>query len=196
MVLKQEFKHKIVFVGAHGTGKTTLVNRLRSELEGRNLDCTVTPEVPRIMCEAENDSHFFRRGNNSLTKQISLLFGQTVYEDAAVRKGTQIVLCDRSILDHWAYTKFLFAGELARSETINSLSNFIAMHCQSYDRMFYVPIEFAPEDDGTREDDAKFQQEIDQTIRGELEKLGLAYITIAGTIEERANLVLSVLGIN
>ena len=191
-MLKQ-VSRKITFVGAHGTGKTTLVTNLQEILNNRGISTEITPEVPRIICETENDNHFFRRENNTLTKQISLLFGQTVYENLAEMKQSSVVLCDRSILDHWGYTKVLFAEHLAESGIYNSLLNFIEKHCRSYDRIFYVPIEFSPIDDGTREYYIKFQQDIDKEIYESLGQLNLPYQVVKGTVNERVETVLKVL---
>lgn len=194
-MLKQNSR-KITFVGAHGTGKTTLVTNLQENLNSKGVSTVITPEVPRVICETEKDNHFFRRENNTLVKQISLLFGQTVYEKSAEMEQSSVVLCDRSILDHWGYTKVLFPKQLDESGVYNSLLNFIAKHCQSYDQIFYVPIEFSPVDDGTREDDVKFQQEIDKEIFKGLETVNLPYKTVKGTISERVEIVLEVLGYN
>jgi thymidylate kinase len=163
---------KLTFVGAHGTGKTTLVNALAERIESLGIKCSVTPEVPRIICESADDATYFRRGKNSLSKQILLLVGQPIYEVAAIN-GASILLCDRAILDHWAYTRHLFMKELKEQEALSPLSNLIAKHCQSYDFIFYVPIEFAPLDDGTREGDQDFQKAIDQEIRELLKTFGL-----------------------
>src|SRR5947209_1706654 len=71
---------RVAFVGAHGTGKTTLVKALSEHIKSLGIKCCVTPEVPRIVCEHAGDATFFRRGNNSLLKQTVLLVGQPVYE--------------------------------------------------------------------------------------------------------------------
>jgi nicotinamide riboside kinase len=185
---------KVTFVGAHGTGKTTLVNALAERIETLGIKCSVTPEVPRIICESAEDATYFRRGKNSLSKQILLLVGQPIYEVAAIN-GASILLCDRAILDHWAYTRHLFMKELKEQEALSPLSNLIAKHCQSYDFIFYVPIEFAPLDDGTREGDQDFQKAIDQEIRELLKTFGLTYHTISGTVPERAAQVMKVLNL-
>lgn len=185
---------KVTFVGAHGTGKTTLVNALAERIETLGIKCSVTPEVPRIICESADDATYFRRGKNSLSKQILLLVGQPIYEAAAIN-GASILLCDRAILDHWAYTRHLFMKELKEQEALSPLRNLIAKHCQSYDFIFYVPIEFAPLDDGTREGDQDFQKAIDQEIRELLKTYGLTYHTISGTVPERAAQVMKVLNL-
>ena len=41
----------------------------------------------------------------------------------------------------------------------------VKRHCETYDLVFYIPIEFELEDDGTREDDVQFQLDIDSQIK-------------------------------
>ncbi|HYX72813.1 MAG TPA: ATP-binding protein [Nitrososphaera sp.] len=187
---------KVTFVGAHGTGKTTLVNALAERINSLGLKCSVTPEVPRIICETAGDITYFRRDNNSLSKQILLLVGQPIYEVAAAAGGMAVLLCDRAILDHWAYTRYLFMKELEDEQALSPLNNLIAKHCQSYDFIFYVPIEFAPLDDGTREGDQDFQNAIDAQIRELLKMYGLTYHTISGTVSERVAQVMKVLNLS
>jgi nicotinamide riboside kinase len=186
---------KIAFVGAHGTGKTTLVNALRDYLQSMGVECAITPELPRIICDTASDPTFFRRGNNSLLRQTLLLAGQPIYETAEA-SDEGVLLCDRSILDHWAYTLNLFLPELQIEGVIPPLQDLVARHCCSYDYIFYVPIEFAPQDDGIRESDQEFQSAIDKEITRLLNVYALTYHKVSGTITERLNQTLRVLEFN
>lgn len=186
---------KITFVGSHGTGKTTIVNELQNRLKQKGIESVITPEVPRIICDLEQNKHFFRRENNTLLKQVILLFGQAVYENVAERNNTEIVLCDRSVLDHWSYTQFLFPSELEESEITNSAMDFIRQHCISYDYIFYIPVEVPLEDDGTREGDIEFQRNIDEEIFKNLERLELPFEVIKGSTEDRIESVLKIIKI-
>jgi nicotinamide riboside kinase len=181
---------KITFVGAHGTGKTTLVRALSQRISEKGISCTMTDEVPRVVCESAGDPTFFRRGNNSLAKQSLLLIGQPIYEAAATLEGAAVVLCDRSILDHWAYTRCLFMDDLRSEGILAPAGDFVSKYCETYDAIFYVPIEFASIDDGTREGDPTFQQAIDSEIRALLNSYNIQYHTIKGTVDERVDTVL------
>ena len=89
---------KIALTGAHGTGKSTLAKFLQAEIEKRNLIASVTPEVPRMICETVNDKEYFRRGNNSLLKQSLILLGQLVIEEQS-QKNVNVQICDRTLFD-------------------------------------------------------------------------------------------------
>ena len=182
---------KVALVGAHGTGKTTLTQHLASgtDLSRFKLLIATTPEVPRIVCAAVGDNEYFRRGNNTLMKQLLLLVGQPVYE-ASKGRGSDLLICDRSILDHWAYTKTLFSSEIP-SDIETVLCTFIRKHLESYDLLAYVPIEFTVQDDGTREGDIAFQAAIDQVIHSSLVEWAVPFIEIRGSVEERATCLVS-----
>lgn len=180
---------KIALCGAHGTGKTTLLSELERALRNGGTVCSVVPEVPRIVCATADDPQFFRRGRNSLERQLSLLLGQPVLETVQGRSATY-TLCDRTILDHWAYTRFLFKDRLLATGLLNVIEHFVTLHCATYDALFYLPVEFPPRDDGTREGDAEFQEAIDREIRSLLDTFELKYTTVRGSIAERARLVL------
>jgi nicotinamide riboside kinase len=187
---------KVAFVGAHGTGKTTLVNALSEHLRSSGRFCAITPEVPRVICETSGDPTFFRRGNNSLIRQTLLLTGQPIYEVAESAGTDSVLLCDRAILDHWAYTLNLFYQELQLEKIMLPLENFVAKHCSSYDTIFYVPIEFSAQDDGVRESDPTFQLAIDIEVRRLLDLFGLKYHRISGTIQQRMSQVTQILSVS
>lgn len=178
---------KIAFTGSHGVGKTTLIDNLEKELS-RVKSIVVTKEIPRIICELVNNTEYFRRGVNNLEKQLLIFLGQVIQEYELTNSNFELTLCDRTIFDHWAYTLYLFEKEL-NNEYINIIENFLLKHMSSYDLIFYIPIEFEVEDDGTREDDKEFQKKIDSIIINNLEKFKIPFIIISGTIDDRIKIV-------
>ncbi|MGV3698179.1 AAA family ATPase [Flavobacterium sp.] len=178
---------KIAFTGSHGVGKTTLINRLENELL-TSKDVAVTKEIPRIICELVDDPEYFRRGANNLEKQLLIFLGQIIQEYELSLSNFRITICDRTIFDHWAYTLYLFGKDLSH-DYIKIIEYFMLKHMVSYDKIFYIPIEFEVEDDGTREDDKEFQKNIDSIIISNLDKFKLPYLIIDGSIENRIKLV-------
>ncbi|HMK18189.1 MAG TPA: ATP-binding protein [Chitinophagaceae bacterium] len=180
---------KIALTGAHGVGKSTLANFLKQEITNKGKTVSITPEVPRLICEAVNDNEYFRRGNNSLLKQSLILMGQLVVEEK-LRKNVEVQICDRTLFDHWAYSLSLFGNEIITGNYTGVYEKFISEHCKSYDQIFYIPIEFKPLDDGVRESDEGFQIEIDGLIISLLKKYEINFETITGTIENRGKMIL------
>jgi nicotinamide riboside kinase len=183
---------KIALTGAHGVGKTTLARELTHSLTSiHGLTAVMTPEVPRVICDLAGDATFFRRGSNNPLKQLILLYGQLEFEIEAGCNDVAIVVCDRSIIDHWAYAMNLFTAEYRSADVFSICETMVARHCSKYDRLYRIPIEFPPVDDGTREDDAEFQAAIDSAIVEFLNEHGLVYSTISGTVEERVHAIVA-----
>ena len=173
----------IAFVGAHGTGKTTLINALRTRLNKGGMAVTVTQEVPRKICARVNDLEFFRRDKNTLVRQMLILVAQMTLESEPT---SALRLTDRTILDHWAYTKLLFSQDLNQNQISEPLSYFIERYCSAaYNKICYIPPEFPPIDDGTRESSSRFQLEVDDMIRVLLADFSINYETVRGSVPER-----------
>lgn len=186
---------KIALTGAHGVGKSTLANYLQSQIQLTGKTVVVTPEIPRLICEQTSDREYFRRGRNSLAKQTLILLGQVITE--AENKGSyQLEICDRTLFDHWAYTLHAFQQELTGEHLADTYEWFIAKHCATYDKIFYLPTEIKPIDDGTREGDVAFQAEIDTIIVDLLTRHNLSFLPVTGTVAERATTILTTLNIN
>jgi len=181
---------KITFVGAHGTGKTTLSNEVVDRLADIDPSVQATPEVPRVICESAGDPGFFRRSKNTLIKQMALLVGQPVYE-ADGSRNSDLLICDRSILDHWSYTLYFYEEELSESAIGQALDALVKKHCSTYEQIFYLPIEFPVEADGIREEESEFQSAIDSEIRSLLERYDLRFTAVNGSVEERTEQVLA-----
>ena len=184
---------KFAFVGAHGVGKTTLVAAVGKWINANGCAAETTPEVPRLICEMVQDPTFFRRGNTSLLKQTAILLAQMAVEHAPASAHGNALLCDRAVLDHWAYTKHLFQDDLAEAQLEEPLEHFVRLHCASYRLLIHIPIEFAPEDDGTREDHVVFQKDIDRLILNLLDSWNLPYTTIGGSLAIRVQKAVNVI---
>lgn len=145
----------------------------------------VTPEVPRVICSLAGDPEFYRRGKNNALKQALLLYGQLQYERFSSAESDGVVVCDRSVLDHWVYSKCLFEAEFRAADVFDLYETLVSDYCKNYDKLFYIPVEFPPIDDGVRESDIAFQASIDGMIAAFLNKYSVLHTKIGGTIEER-----------
>jgi thymidylate synthase/nicotinamide riboside kinase len=182
---------KIALNGAHGTGKTTLINTLETQCAERGVKVEIVREIPRLICDSVADPAFFRQENNTFAKQTLLLQGQLQAELGAISGSPDLILCDRAVLDHWIYTTHFHRSALQQSGVLQAYTAMVVQHCQTYDAIFYVPVEFAPIDDGVREADAEFQRSIDRDIRGFLEANRLVFTTVTGTVDARCASVLA-----
>lgn len=140
---------KVAFVGTHGVGKTTLCFDLASQLKRLDLGVDLVKEVARRCPLPINE-------DTTLHAQAWILHTQ-VAEEIAACALYEAVICDRSVLDNYAYL-------VARVGRRPELDPLVAHWIRSYDALFKVPVTGAPSFDGKRAVSPSFQLEIDATI--------------------------------
>ncbi|WP_309387046.1 ATP-binding protein [Cerasicoccus frondis] len=179
----------IAITGSHSTGKTTLINDLSRSLNSKGLDHSVISEIPREICRQLGDDAF-HRDKNTLSKQTMLMMLQLARERAAT---SRITLSDRTILDHWIYTKNTFNATKEFIELRDILFSAVADSLSAYRLILYIPIEIPLQQDDVREDDKAFQRQIDKDIKESLLNTGINFSTISGNPIERADKTIKIL---
>lgn len=140
---------KIAFVGTHGVGKTTLCFDLAAHLKRLDLNIDLVKEVARRCPLPINEG-------TTLDAQAWILHTQ-VAEEIAAMAMYEVVVCDRSVLDNYAYL-------VARVGRRPELDQLVREWIKGYDALFKVPVIQAPTFDGKRAVSRQFQMEIDATI--------------------------------
>lgn len=140
---------KIAFVGTHGVGKTTLCFDLAAHLKRLDLNIDLVKEVARRCPLPINEE-------TTLDAQLWILHSQ-VAEEIAAMAMYEVVVCDRSVLDNYAYL-------VARIGRRPELDHLVREWIKGYDALFKVPVVQAPTFDGKRAVSRQFQVEIDATI--------------------------------
>lgn len=140
---------KIAFVGTHGVGKTTLCFDLAAHLKRLDLAVDLVKEVARRCPLPINEE-------TTLDAQLWILHSQ-VAEEIAAQAMYEVVVCDRSVLDNYAYL-------VARVGRRPELDRLVGEWIKGYDALFKVPVMQAPTFDGKRAVSRQFQLEIDATI--------------------------------
>ena len=140
---------KIAFIGSHGVGKTTLCYDLASRLKRQDRAVDLVKEVAR-RCPLPINR------DTTLSAQAWILHTQIADEVAAAAQ-TDIVICDRSVLDNYAY----MVNQAGRLPAYDAL---VTEWVRTYDGLFKVPIIDAPTFDGQRDVSQTFQRDIDGII--------------------------------
>ena len=140
---------KVAFVGTHGVGKTTLCFDLASQLKRLDLGVDLVKEVARRCPLPINEE-------TTLDAQAWILHTQ-IAEEIAAEAMYEVVICDRSVLDNYAYL-------VARVGRRSDLDSLVDGWIRGYDALFKVPILAAPSFDGKRAVSPAFQVEIDEII--------------------------------
>lgn len=140
---------KIAFVGSHGVGKTTLCFDLAAQLKRLDLGVELVKEVARRSPLPINEQ-------TTADAQAWILHTQMA-EELAAAASYEVVICDRSVLDNYAY----LVTRMGRRPDMDAL---VDSWIRTYNALFKVPVLDAPSFDGTRAVSQSFQVKIDETI--------------------------------
>ena len=140
---------KVAFIGTHGVGKTALCYDLAGVLKRGGVSVDMVKEVAR-------QSPLPINRKTSLDAQTWILMTQ-VAEEIRSKAYHDVVVCDRSALDNYAYM-VLACGRQKPFE------RFVAHWMKSYDLLFKVPISGAASADGIRDTDEFFMRSIDTLV--------------------------------
>jgi predicted ATPase len=165
-----------VLTGAHGTGKSSLLKELRS-VPGYSFSESVTRKSGADINQSGNDEG-----------QLKIL---AAIIDAETKNGIfkKDFILDRSFIDFYAYTRYLYNHNQVSIETLTLIESEFDKRASQYTMVFYLPIEFDIEQDGTRSDDIQFQKEIDDIIKLILIGKELTFVPVTGSLDERVSYI-------
>lgn len=164
---------KILFTGASGVGKTTLVDKFLSEYNN-----------------FYKPDNFIRTMHNyfnfSLNEETSYEFQYAVTAFMSHQIITnEFMISDRSLVDYMIWSKM--AKNISKKQYKKIKKDFIKLLKDKEIIHFYIPIEFDLEQDKFRSKDKKYRDEIDKNIKKFLDKNKISYVTLTGDIENRYN---------
>ena len=150
---------KLAFIGTHGVGKTTLCYDLASVLKRQGINVDLVKEVARLSPLPINRK-------TSLEAQLWILTEQ-IAEEIRSSAHHEVVICDRSVLDNYAYMTFACGRQ-------KPIERFVDYWMKSYDLLFKVPISGGAAADGVRDTDEFFMRQIDRLVDELVAERGLS----------------------
>lgn len=174
----ENFNKKVCFTGAQGTGKTTILRKMQE------LGYPIITEVVRKL-KAEQGISINKDGDNH---SQNLVF--KTYMDLFNTKPAFI--SDRGLTDVISYTKDGVEHGMVDGVVLFEQEELIRKFTADHPDMIYIyfPIEFPVVADGVRSEDEEYRSSIDHHIHSRLEELGVDYLTVSGTPEERLEQIL------
>lgn len=150
---------KIAITGTTGAGKTTLIEKIRKELESRNKTVEIVQEVARSSPWAINEDADF-------VGQRWVFHQQLLKEIETEHRSPDIVICDRSVIDNLCYMERLYNPRepfpITEFLQIVEITRYWA---HRYDHIVYMPFnKKGLVDDGVRSTDEDFARDIDARI--------------------------------
>jgi thymidylate kinase len=161
---------KVAFIGTHGVGKTTLCYDLVARLKKRGFHADLVKEVARLSPLPINRQ-------TSLDAQTWILTTQ-VAEEIRSSAHSQVVVCDRSVLDNYAYMVFACGRQ-------KPLERFVDHWMKTYALLFKVPAGGSPSADGVRDTDEAFMRGIDKLVDQLLDEKRIPHERLAAGERER-----------
>ena len=159
---------KIALVGTHGIGKTTIAYELAGALKRTGKTVELITEIARECPFPLNDQATPEAYQWIIARQVQLEIEKSARAD--------VVICDRSVLDNFAYYLRRYGKTGAQYE---ALSCFCAYWMTTYDLLVRLPLSSPPSDDGFRSTDLRFQAEIDELCDSLFEQIYTAETTPA-----------------
>jgi len=170
---------KIGFCGTMSVGKTTLVNELAK-----------LPEFKDYTFRTERSKYLMEMGVPLNTD--STLKGQLVFaSERASELMQKNIITDRTVIDVMAFSSLSKSMTATESYFLNH-----TLECliNEYNYLFYVsPVGVSMEDNGIRETDTTYRDDINKKILEILDLNNVKYTTIQGNTTERIKLVKSVI---
>lgn len=167
---------KIIFTGAQGTGKTSVLNDFKEK--GHDVVTEVVRNLSKKGVKINKDGD--EKGQTKIFNEYKKIFSEK-----------QDFISDRGLIDVVAYTVYLArhgkVSEEFANKQIKQLHKFVINNPDFF--YCYFPIEFEVVDDGVRDLDEEFRNEISEIILSLLGALGLSFILVTGTLEERVGKV-------
>jgi nicotinamide riboside kinase len=166
---------KIGFCGTMSVGKTTLVKALKE-----------LPEFKDYTFRTERSKYLMGMGiplNTDSTLKGQLVFASERASELMQKK----IITDRTVVDVMAFN--------ALSKSMTATESYFLNHTlecliNDYDYLFYIsPAGVEIEDNGVRETDSKYRDNINKKILEILDTHSNKYITINGSVEKRIEIV-------
>lgn len=170
--------HRIVFTGAQGTGKTTVLKEF--EAKGKNVITEVVRELAKSGVKINKDGD--EKGQTKIFK---------TYKEKLAELSVTGYISDRCLVDVIAYSMYLAEqGKVSDEYVQKQMKQLIKFKNENPDIAYcYFPIEFDVVADGVRDTDEEFRTAIDHNIKAVLQEAGIQPIIVKGTVEERVTKV-------
>ncbi len=170
-------KMKIALVGAHGSGKSTLISSVYSELKKKGLRVNLSPEVAR--------SSLFLAANEKTPEMQMDLFGRQISIEMTFSRNCDLLMCDRSVFDILMYTRLFFPDNEQAISFAKSMENFCKDYKKTYAHFFVTTKLYSPSNvkDDIRPKEQELQEKADKNLRATLDEFGIEY-TLLGNEPE------------
>ena len=170
----------VSFTGAQSTGKTTLLNILKSKNKDINFIDEVTRRINREYDLPINES-------GSTLTQLMIIADHVA--NIFRKYDSDLVILDRCIIDGLVYSELLYDNNNISISMIDLATEIYHSIYKKYDIIFYTdPKDVELVDDGERSIDKQFRDDIISSFDYRIKSLNNV-VLLSGTVEERLETV-------
>lgn len=142
---------KVALVGTHGVGKTTIAYELGGVIKRRGKTVELLTEIARECPFALNEMASREAHQWIIARQVQLEIEKSLRAD--------VLVCDRSVLDNFAYYARLYGMTGQQPEALGA---YCLSWMNTYDLLIRLPVRERLTDDGFRSTNVEFQSDIDR----------------------------------
>lgn len=170
----------VSFTGAQSTGKTTLLNILKSKNKDINFIDEVTRRINREYDLPINES-------GSTLTQLMIIADHVA--NIFRKYDSDLVILDRCIIDGLVYSEWLYDNNNISISMVDLATEIYHSIYKKYDIIFYTdPKDVELVDDGERSIDKQFRDDIISSFDYRIKSLNNV-VVLSGTVEERLETV-------
>ena len=162
---------KIVIIGSHGVGKTTLITKLKILYPNLNFIDEVARDLQLKIGKSTRDMNDQEKSKFQLEAMQTQIDQEKKYQDY--------------LSDHCAISYLPYSIGLPVYDELKDMIRGQYLPILKQLTIIYLPIEFELENDGLRFSTDEYQQFIDENLIDLMHKYRLKYITTKGSVEER-----------
>lgn len=180
---------RIAILGGPRCGKTTLIQQLYVDMKIMGLS---------VGCATEYSTEYLRDKGmiEGIAEQYGIYLGQALREEQL--NSYDYALTDYATFVPYIYGRFMLGTKKRTDKEIEILKDLYSLALKDlpkYHHIFYVPREFGYEKDEVRWQDETTAQNVDKAILSFLEAENVRYKIINGNTKERAEKILTELGL-
>jgi len=171
---------KVGISGAQGTGKSTIIKKLKVDktiCDKYELVEEITRNVKRKGLDINN------QGKQYNLTQLLIMNGHI--ENSLIQNS----ILDRCALDGLVYTKYLWEYGKVETWVMDYALRVFEMLLPKYNHIFYIPPEFKIHDDGVRSVDTGFRDDIVRIFELYISTFNINPIKLTGSVDERVKTV-------
>jgi nicotinamide riboside kinase len=167
----------ISFTGAQSTGKSTLLEMLKTDKRFRKFD--FVPEITRRLTKQYNLN--INEDGDEFT-QLAIL--NSHLHNYLVYRNKNVIL-DRCILDGFMYTTYqYYTGKVPEAITLHASCLFEKL-IKKYDIIFYTEPDIPLVDDGQRSANVEFRNKMIDLFEEAIQHYKINVVRLKGSVEER-----------